>query len=276
MIQWNHYEPGAHRISCANCGRGDRDKTLGLKVNVDGTGVAHCFRCDFIETYRPEQGARLVTLTQPRIRGVPLTAKRATLAPYARALWAATEPLGGVPLAYLEARHCRIPPRDADLRCHDCLRHCSGYEGPALVALVTDAVSAEPISLHRTWVRADGRKADLESPRLLLGGHRKQGGVIRLWPDEAVTSGLGIAEGIETALSLAHGFTPVWALIDAGNLAAFPHLPGIQTLMIGADNDPAGRTAATACAIRWADAGAKVFVTRQAENDLNDSLAEAA
>ncbi|WP_429284626.1 DUF7146 domain-containing protein [Paraburkholderia sp. GAS41] len=207
---------------------------------------------------------------------MPVTSKHTTLAPYARAIWDAAKPLGGIPLAYLEARHCRVPPRDADLRCHDFLRHCSGYNGPALVALVTDALTGQPISLHRTWVRADGRKADLDNPRLLLGGHRKQGGVIRLWPDDAVTSGLGIAEGIETALSLAHGFAPVWALIDAGNLAEFPHLQGIETLMIGADNDPSGGAAAKACAIRWVDAGTKVFVTRQAENDLNDSIAEAA
>jgi hypothetical protein len=146
-----------------------------------------------------------------------------------------------------------------------------------LVALVTEAVTGQPISLHRTWVRADGRKADLENPRLLLGdGHRKQGGVIRLWPDDTVTSGLAIAEGIETALSLAHGFAPVWSLIDAGNLAAFQKLPGIQTLLIGADNDRAGFAAADACAARWVDAGAEVFMTQQAENDLNDVLREAA
>jgi putative DNA primase/helicase len=276
MIQWNLYEFGEHRIGCPVCGRGGRDKTLGLKINVDRTGVAHCFRCAFVEGYRPEQGARLVTPAQPRIKGVPLTAKRATMAAYARDLWAATKPLVGASLAYLEARQCRIPPRDADLRCHDSLRHRSGYEGPALVALVTDAATCEPISLHRTWVRDDGRKANIENPRLLLGGHRKQGGVIRLWPDEAVTSGLGIAEGIETALSLAHGFAPVWALIDAGNLASFSPLPGIEALMIGADNDTAGRAAAMACANRWIDADAQVFITRQAENDLNDSLAEAA
>jgi hypothetical protein len=136
-------------------------------------------------------------------------------------------------------------------------------------------VTAKPISLHRTWVRADGRKADIEHPRLLLGdGHRKQGGVIRLWPDDAVTTGLGIAEGIETALSLAHGYSPVWALIDASNLAAFPYLPGIESHVIGADNDAAGIAAARACAARWAVAGAEVLLTRQAENDLNDMLTE--
>jgi hypothetical protein len=122
------------------------------------------------------------------------------------------------------------------------------------VALVTDILTHAPISLHRTWVRADGSKADVDTPRLLLGGHRKAGGVIRLWPDEAVTTGLAVAEGIETALSVAHVFRPVWAVIDAGNLARFPILDGIEALTIAVDDDPAGIRAAGECAERWAQA----------------------
>lgn len=144
------------------------------------------------------------------------------------------------------------------------------------MGLITDAVTRQPLSLHRTWIQADGRKADVDPPRLLLGGHRKQGGVIRLWPDEAVTVGLGIAEGMETALSLAWAFAPVWACIDAGNLAAFPVLSGVEALTIGADNDAAGAAAAQECAARWATADDEVFITKQAENDLNDALMEVA
>lgn len=179
-------------------------------------------------------------------------------------------------LDYLKARHCRIPPTDGDLRYDASLKHSTGYVGPALVARITDAVTREALTLHRTWVRPDGRTADVDPPRLLLGNHRKQGGVIRLWPDEAVTEGLGIAEGIETALSLAWAYVPVWAGVDAGNLKAFPRLPGIESLVIGADNDPAGVDAAHACAQRWAADGVEVYMTRQEQNDLNDTLKEAA
>ncbi|MCO4879558.1 toprim domain-containing protein [Paraburkholderia caribensis] len=194
------------------------------------------------------------------------------LSDYGRALWSETQPLSGVAVAYLKARHCVIPPVDSDLRLHRRLKHPSGYIGPALVGLITDALTGRPLSLHRTWIKADGSKADVDPPRLLLGGHRKKGGVIRLWPNEAVTYGLGIAEGIETALSLAWGYAPVWSLIDAGNLADFPHLPGIESLVIAADNDPAGSKAARTCADRWAEAGAEVVVTRQSESDINDTL----
>ena len=87
---------------------------------------------------------------------------------------------------------------------------------------------------------------------------------------------MAIAEGIETALSLAWAYKPVWSCIDAGHVAAMPVLPGVETLVIGADNDPAGQKAATECAERWAAADVEVLVTRQAANDLNDVLKELA
>jgi hypothetical protein len=276
MIAWASFDIGNHRISCPACGRGERDKTLGLTIEADGKGVAHCFRCGLAESYRPERGAHLTTPSKPRIKAAAPSVKYDTLSDYGHDLWAASKPLSGVALDYLAARHCRIPPADGDLRWHPSLKHPTGCTGPALVARITDAVTGEPMSLHRTWIRADGRKADVESPRLLLGGHRKQGGVIRLWPDDAVTVGLGVSEGVETALSLAWSYVPVWACIDAGNLAAFPVLAGIESLVIGCDNDPAGIAAAHSCAKRWADEGREVYMTKQAANDLNDTLREAA
>lgn len=144
------------------------------------------------------------------------------------------------------------------------------------MALVTDATTRGPLTLHRTWIRRDGTKAPLDPPRLLLKDHSKVGGVIRLWPDEDVSTGLGIAEGIETALSLAHGFSPVWALIDAGNLGELPALDGVGSLVIAADNDEAGRRAAERCCARWLQAGRTVrVVTPEREGaDLNDEVLE--
>lgn len=272
MIAWPQFEAGNHRLPCPACGRGERDKTLGLTVEANGKGVAHCFRCAFVETYRPDHGAHHMAATRPLIKAANAS-KQETFSQYGRDLWEACMPLSGVAVAYLEARHCLIPPGDGALRYQPFLKHPSGYTGPALVGLVTDAVTRQPLSLHRTWIQADGRKAAVERPRLLLAGHRKQGGVIRLWPDEAVTAGLGVAEGIETALSMAWAYAPVWACIDASNLAALPCLAGIEALVIGADNDPAGAAASNACGARWNDAGVEVLVTRQAENDLNDVLA---
>jgi hypothetical protein len=78
----------------------------------------------------------------------------------------------------------------------------------------------------------------------------------------------------------------VWATIDAGNLAAFPVLPGVEALTIVADHDRpnprtgrrAGTEAAEACARRWAEAGAEVRIWLAPDEgaDLNDYVREAA
>ncbi|OXJ36017.1 hypothetical protein CFB82_12320 [Burkholderia sp. HI2714] len=257
-IAWCHYGTGKYRVCCPVCGRGERDKTLGLTITANGAGVAHCFRCDFTDTYRPERGVGGGMYGSGRMPVVTPPVKYHVLSDYGHDLWNACRVISCDALAYLNARHCRIPPPDGDLRWHPSLKHPADYAGPALVGLVTHAVTREPMTLHKTWIRTDGRKAEVDPPRLLLGGHRKAGGVIRLWPDEAVTCGLGIAEGIETALSLAHGYAPVWACIDAGNLQALPVLAEIESLIIAVDDDPAGKTAAAACAQRWSDAGREV------------------
>ncbi|MFM0049884.1 PriCT-2 domain-containing protein [Caballeronia grimmiae] len=194
----------------------------------------------------PRAAARQIGQSEPERR------IRYTLDQKWHAYWQTLGAVRDAGRAYLGARQCVLAPADGDLRFDPAARHPTGYVGPCLVALVTDALSKEPISLHRTWINADGTKADIEPPRTLLGGHRKAGGVIRLWPDEAVAQGLAVAEGIETALSLAWVFQPVWALIDAGNLAKFPPMAGIDALAIAVDADRAGERAAESCGEHWA------------------------
>jgi putative DNA primase/helicase len=198
----------------------------------------------------------------------------ACLSDYGRGFWNECRPIDGTAAEYLLARRCLIPPKDSDLRWHSTLRHPSGYVGSALVGLVTDSVTGAPISLHRTWIRPDGTKADIDPPRMLLKDHKKAGGVIRLWPDECATYGLSIAEGIETSLAAAHGTQPIWSTIDAGNLAAFRILPGIDALTIFADNDEAGRKAANACAARWATVAEVLIVCPDEPGfDIADAVA---
>lgn len=268
MIAWTDYQIGNHRIECPSCGRGGRDKTAGLTIEQDGRGLAHCFRCSYVESYRP-QG--MVMTRRPTI--MPNQSqkgqKHERLSDWGRDLWRNCHPVAGVAKSYLDNRHCRIPPESGHLRWHPGLKHPSGHVGPALVALITDVQTRAHLSLHRTWITPNG-KADVDPPRLPLWNHTTKNGCIRLWPDEDVTYGLGIAEGIESALSLAWEHPPVWATIDAGHMAQFPVLDGIETLVIAQDQDPAGRSAAAICSRRWAEAGREVWVTRQAANDLND------
>jgi hypothetical protein len=249
---------------------------MGVTVTHEGA-VAHCFRCNHVEHHRDRRST--YRPGTPLIR--PLAApKHETLSSYGRELWSACKAISGPARAYLEGRHCVIPPEDGDLRWHPALLHRpSGYIGPALVGLITDVLTREPLSLHRTWLLTDGSdKANIEPSRLLLGGHRKQGGCIRLWPDEAITTSLGTADGIESALTLAHVHKPVISMVDAGNLAQLPVMAGVEHLLIAIDNDPAGIEAARACAARWQAAGASVskIQARAHKADINDIIKEAA
>jgi hypothetical protein len=153
---------------------------------------------------------------------------------------------------------------------------------PRMVGIITDIITGRPISLHFTAIAQDGSgKAPIDRPKRLLAGHRKAGGMIRISADDEVTVGLGIAEGIETSLAvLASGWAPIWCCIDAGGIASFPILNGIESLAIWADRDESGtgQRAAAECAERWRGAGreAEIMLPVQAGRDWNDDLGESA
>lgn len=90
--------------------------------------------------------------------------------------------------------------------------------------------------------------------------------------------GLAVGEGIETCLTVGRVHAPVWSLIDASNLKAFPVLAGIESLLIAADHDDAGLQAATACADRWTRAGKSVHILKSPtpKRDINDEWRAAA
>jgi hypothetical protein len=150
-----------------------------------------------------------------------------------------------------------------------------------MVALVRDVRTNRPLGIHRTAITHDGRNVEVNGKKRLALGPVK-GGAIKLTPDEDVTTCLGIGEGIETTLSLRNlpefGPSPVWSLLSAGGIEAFPILAGIETLWIAVDYDPAGRRAAMVCADRWRAAGREVFLVNPtaAGADLNDVVREAA
>ncbi len=240
------------RTACPVCNRGAKDTALSVTTDERGT-VSYCHRCGFTQAENFERRPAFVPV--PSSSDKPLDWSER-----AEAIWRKTQPLrGSVGQTYLEHRGCVLPPRDSHLR----FLPASDKYPSSLCAAVTDARSGQPISLHFTRLAADGRgKGGTEQDKLLLAGHRKKGACIRLWPDEAVTYGLALAEGIESALAAAHLATPVWSCIDASNLAAFPVLAGIEALTIFADHDAAGLKAAGECANRWRKAGRQVRALR--------------
>jgi putative DNA primase/helicase len=228
---------------CSKCGAGDGFRLVQL---LHG--------CDFATARKMVMEAAGLSDEESAVQ--PIQPQRTTAkpdklewSPTAEAIWRKTQGLRGtLGETYLLSRNCMLPPKDSHLR----YLPPDGNYPPSLCAGVTDAITGKPLSLHFTRLAADGcGKAGTDQDRLLLKGHRKAGGVVRLWPDEAVTTSLGLAEGIESALAAAHGFTPVWAAIDANNMAAFPVLAGIQSLTLFIDHDAAGIRAGMACAERW-------------------------
>ncbi len=268
--------PGEHRLACPRCAESKprrRDDALALRVEPDGGLVWICHRCGW-KGARPadrpaEAGARSATFPRARAASRPAPAARLeeALARWRRArpiergtvAWRYLEGARGLPIAAIADRLA-----EGDLRWSPEEAHPCGFRGPALLALVTDAVDAAPMTVHRTWLAQDGAaKAPIERPRLLWPGLGKRGGCVRLFADPEVGLALGLAEGIETALALALAVpVPSWAALDASNLAAFPVLAGVETLWIAADHDPAGLAAAASVRARWHAAGREVLTVR--------------
>jgi len=86
-------------------------------------------------------------------------------------------------------------------------------------------------------------------------------GVIRLC--ERITNGLGLAEGVETALAVAQrlGWGPVWSAGSAGNIGKFPVL-SCTTLNVFIDLDDSGASLkhARQCQKQWHTAGSECLI----------------
>lgn len=174
---------------------------------------------------------------------------------------------------YLRKRGITCPLPET-LRFHPECWHPSARRIPALVALVE---GGERIAVHRTYLDRDGSgKADVEPSKAMLGA--VAGGAIRL----AEGSGtMVIAEGIETALSLASGLlrepADIWAALSTSGVRRL-HLPSRPgRLVIAPDGDAPGYAAAHALAERADALGWAVSLLPAPEGrDWNDVLIERA
>jgi putative DNA primase/helicase len=115
---------------------------------------------------------------------------------------------------------------------------------PCMVAPLVGS-DGRMLALHRTYLTADGQKANVPAVRKLTGASRLlAGAAIPLATPTARR--LGIAEGIETALAASlSSDVPVVAAYSAGNLAAWRWPREIRALVIFGDNDIAGIKAST-------------------------------
>ena len=239
---------GAKRGRWCNFERGELGDLLDLIAREHGVGIGEAIRIAQRE-YLAGADVRL-----PPRRPLPSAEVAPTNDAGARInaalrIWDETAPLTGSP-----AERYFLGQRALDVRLLD-LEHALRWHKDirAIIALMTDPVTGEPFGVHRTFLDADGAKVG----RKMLGRQ----GVVRLSPDDEVTMGLGITEGVEDGLAvLLSGWAPVWAGTSAGALAKLPILPGIEALTIFADADVPGMQAATMCRDRWRSADREVVI----------------
>jgi hypothetical protein len=260
----------------------DRNASLSIRDSDNGKVLVRCHAgCDQVQV-----------ITKLRFRGLwyersiptklnsPATSSSAHSAKgecglgrqRAQALWQESTPIVGT-LAenYLAKRGVLHASNNTDptvLRFHSSCPY-GGDRYPSLVALMRDVQTNEPRAILRTALTKTGEKIG----RMALGP--KTGAAIKLTADPDVTLGLAVGEGLETVLSAMRlGFSPAWALGDAGNVRHFPVISGIECLTIIVDNDEngTGQRAALECSNRWTNAGREVFriIPGRCGDDIND------
>ncbi|MFD0978210.1 DUF7146 domain-containing protein [Tropicimonas aquimaris] len=192
--------------------------------------------------------------------------------------WLEAQPImGTLAETYLRGRAIACPLPET-LRFHpECWHGPTASRHPALVALVE---GGEGFAVHRTYLRPDGTgKAAVSPDKAMLG--RCAGGAVRF---TEAPGPLAVAEGIETALSLACGLlgrpAAIWATLSTSGMRALRLPPEPGRLTIASDGDTAGRDAAHALAERAHLAGWAVSLLPAPEgrdwNDIINKKGEAA
>ena len=247
---------------CNGCGAGD-----GMKLAQEFTGRPFSLIAAEIDgilgNVKPDAPARAPMTDDQRRQAL-------------RAVWTQTQPVapGDLVHTYLAGRGIDEQIYPKSLRFGPALKDGEGGVRPCMVALV-GLPGEKPVSMHRTFLKPDGSdKAEMAAPRKMMPGELPDGVCVQL-SDWHGHGPIGIAEGIETAMSASALFdVPVWAALNATMLAKWLPPEGCEDVAIFADNDPlfGGQAAAYRLAHRLAVKGTPVTVhlPPTAGDDWND------
>ncbi len=189
----------------------------------------------------------------------------------ARKIWNQTGPAGRLISAYLRSRAITLPA-PAALRQMGALEYPrSGQWFPAMVAGI-QGPDGEFTGIHRAWLKPGGAgKAGVSSPKMALGVIGR--GAVRL--AEPTGHALGLAEGIETALSVIELYSaPCWAVLGGRNFQKVTIPDHVTEVVIFGDNGDKGREFAERGADRFSREGktVKVVCPDPPYGDFNDLL----
>jgi putative DNA primase/helicase len=264
---------------CPMCGGKDRFRF----DNKEGRGTFFCSQCgagdglNLVMLAKRVEFPDAVKLVEPLVGTARRTAPRAparTSVNELRRMWRDSWPVKGDNTAgrYL-MRRCKIDRFPKALRHIDTLRYWGGDDPcyfPGMLACVT-APDGKGTQLYRTYLVDPDQKAPVECPRRMMPGEVARGSAVRL--AELAGSTLGIAEGIETALSagVLHQL-PVWAAIGTKGMENWWPPAGIERVVIFADRDEnhAGQVAAHTLAHRLILKGIGATVEVPPLGDWND------
>ncbi|WP_171744766.1 toprim domain-containing protein [Sphingomonas sp. AP4-R1] len=158
-------------------------------------------------------------------------------------IWDEARPLAGTPAEiYLRRRRIALLPRALRFHPRTPLGQGDDVEfRPAMIAALHDGGLHDEgrfIAIQRTFFDSDDarRARDLADPRMTLG--RPEHAAVMLG---AATSTLGLAEGVETAISAMILFgIPVWATLGSERLHQIAIPDRVTRLVLFPDNDVAG------------------------------------
>ena len=261
----------------------DHTPSLSLRDTHDGKVLVRCHAgCDQDEVIAHLKARGLWTQSGPRL--FRYTVSRPVTKPTepdrddskrteaALLIWQTAKPACGTLIeTYLGSRGLRLPTTPT-LRCHFYLKHPSGDSWPAMIALVTRGSDNAPLGIHRTFLARNGAgKAPVDPQKMMLGPCR--GGAVRLAEHGNV---LMIGEGIETCLAaMQETGHPAWAALSTSGLRTL-NLPNeVRDVIVLADGDDPGESAARDCALRWKRDGRRVRIARPPRGmDFNDMLVD--
>ena len=266
-------------------GHSKQDRSLSLRIAEDGRRLLwHSFAGDQADQIRKHLGLEAGELSREtdaerKRREDAGRRDRERKRAFCSTLWRETSPAAGTLVeTYLAGRGLHGPIPEA-VRFHrrGQLAYPWNLEGgdvrtwPAMVCLIQHA-NGTPCGLHVTALKSDGSgKADLRNgSRRMLGD--VAGGAVRLAPIGA-DQVLAVAEGVETALAFRQlSGTPTWAALSAGGVGAFNPPPGLKRLIVAADADDKGMTAARALAERARSRTEVVILPAPAGTDWCDQV----
>src|SRR5262245_42795102 len=189
-ILLRRYTFGTHRAACPRCDKGPGDDALAITIHSTDDIVWVCHRCRWADGWRANSrhGSDSITRsldspreTHPSHLSIVKHIENRHLQPIT------PDNLAG---QYLLSRSCALPVNDVLFTLTEWHPHERRYF-PCMVSVVTNIVTAEPMTLHFTFLDPGGDgKAKINRPRLYLKGYPKTGGTVRLQADDEVIMGV--------------------------------------------------------------------------------------